>query len=256
MNRLARFSFSLGAALTLTAGISFADGPKPIRHLVYNFDVSISTDHTQHVSGIGSSPGGGGPSNPGASSGVVDNVGGTSDQGTIAVDVLQVQPDTGLVVQISEQARNNRDAVPTMCVVYGNSAVICDQTHGQLNEEESSLLRFLGRNFVNPATIDSHDHWRYSASDSQSQETSDFTLGKAVGDSVPVVFQRVLKVSGVNGFNATTDGTLTYNRKMSVPVQIKEDTTTRKQSGAGDYDTTRAQLTLTLQNDSLTSSVP
>jgi hypothetical protein len=138
-----------------------------------------------------------------------------------------------------------------MCVVYGSSAVICDQTHGALNEEESSLLRFLGRNFVNTATLDAKNHWQYSASDSQSQETSDFTLGKAAGDTVPVTYQRVLKVAGVNGFNATTDGTLTYNQKLSVPVSVKEDTTTRKQTGAGNYDTTRQQITLTLTGDSL-----
>ncbi len=242
MNRLAYFSFSLAAAIALTAGVSFADGVKPIRHLVYKFDVSLDTTSTVHDSGIG----GDGPV-----SGSTDYRAGQSDEGQITVDVLQAQPDSGLVVQISEQARNRRDNVPTMCVVYGSGAVICDQTHGALNEEETSLLRFLGRNFVNPATIDAKNHWRYAASDSQSQETSDYTLGQSSGDTVPITYQRVLKVAGVNGFNATTDGSLTYNQKMSVPDVIKEDTTTRRQTGAGNYDTTRQQLTLTLTGDSL-----
>lgn len=242
MSTLARLSFSLAAALALTAGPVLADGAAPIRHLVYKFDVTLDTTSTVHDSGIG----GDGPV-----SGSSDYRAGASDEGQIAVDVMQVQPDSGLVVQVSEQARNRRDAAPTMCVIYGSSAVICDQTHGALNEEESSLLRFLGRNFVNPATLDSKNHWQYAASDSQSQETSDYTLGKASGETVPVTYQRVLKVAGVNGFNATTDGTLTYNQKLSVPVSVKEDTTTRKQTGMGNYDTTRQQITLTLTGDSL-----
>jgi hypothetical protein len=197
-----------------------------------------------HDSGIGGGP----------VSGSTDYRAGASDQGQITVDVLQVQPDSGLVVQVSEQARNRRDNVPTMCVVYGSSAVICDQSKGGINEEESSLLRFLGRNFVNPAQIDSKNHWQYTASDAQSKETSDFTLGTGNGDTVPVTYQRVLKVEGAGGFDATTDGTLTYNRKLSVPVVIKEDTTTRKNTGMGNYDTDRQQITLTLTGDSLAAT--
>ena len=243
MNSLARFSIPLAAAIALTAGTASAmDTAKPVRHLVYTFDVTLSTTSTVHDSGIGGD---------GDATGSANYRAGNTDQGTINVDVLQVQPDSGLVVQISEQARNNRSAVPTMCVVYGNSAVICDQSHGQLNEEESSLLRFLGRNFVNKSQLDAKNHWRYSASDAQSQETNDFTLGTATGDTLPITYQRVLKVQGVHGFNATTDGTLTYDEKMSVPVNIKEETITRRDTGMGNYDTVQQQMTLTLSTDSL-----
>jgi hypothetical protein len=242
MKTLVRFSFSLVVAATLTAGSALADGAKPIRHLVYTFDITLATTSTVHDSGIG----GDGPV-----SGTSDYHGQATDQGQITVDVLQVQPDSGLVVQVAEEARNRRTSEPTMCVVYPNSAVICDQTKGGLNEEESSLLRFLGRNFINPATVDQKNHWQYTASDPQSQETSDYTLGKAAGDVVPITYQRVLKVAGVNGFDATTDGKLTYNQKSSVPVSIIEDTTTRKSTGMGNYDTNRQQITLTLTGDSL-----
>jgi hypothetical protein len=76
-------------------------------------------------------------------------------------------------------------------------------------------------------------------------------LGQASGDTVPITYQRVLKVQGASGFDATTDGSLTYNQKLSVPVVIKEDTTTRKNTGMGNYDTNRQQITLTLTGDSL-----
>lgn len=242
MKTLLRFSLSLAAAVALTAVPALALGSAPIRHLTYRFDIALATTATIHDSGIG----GDGPV-----SGSSEYHAGTSDQGTITVDVMQVQPDNGLVVQVAEQAQNRRDAVPTMCVVYGNTAVICDQTHGQIKEEEMSLLRFLGRNFINHSTLDAHNHWQYTASDAQSKETSDFTLGTASGDVVPVTYQRVLKVNGVHGFDATTDGSVAYNEKSSVPVSIKEDTTTRKDTGAGNYDTTRQQITLNLAADSL-----
>lgn len=241
MTMLGRFSISLAAALALASSTAFADAPKPIRHLVYKFDVTLSTTSTVHDSGLDGGP----------ESGSVDYHAGSTDQGQITVDVLQVQPDTGLVVQVSEQALNRRNSVPTMCVVYGTGTVICDQTKGGVNEEESSLLRFLGRNFVNPALIDKNKHWQTTASDAQSKETNDFTLGQASGDTVPITYQRVLKVQGASGFDATTDGSLTYNQKLSVPVVIKEDTTTRKNTGMGNYDTNRQQITLTLTGDSL-----
>lgn len=241
MHGLSRFLISLAAAFMLSASLAYADTPKPIRHLVFNFDISLSTTSTVHDSGIGGGP----------VSGSTDYTAGTSDQGQITVDVLAVQPDSGLVVSISEQAQKRRDADPTMCVVYGTSAFICDQTKGQLHEEEGALLRFLGRNFINPAQLDARNHWQYAASDPQSSETSDFTLGKASGEVVPVTYQRVLKVQGAQGFDATTDGSLTYDQKMSVPVSVKEDTTTRRNTGMGNYDTVRQQLTLTLATDSL-----
>ncbi|HEY9180979.1 MAG TPA: hypothetical protein VIO32_09685, partial [Candidatus Baltobacteraceae bacterium] len=244
MQKFARFFICLAGATALTASAALADGAKPIRHLVYNFDLALSTTATVHDSGIG----GDGPA-----SGSSDYHSGSGDEGTITVDVLQVQPDTGLVVQIAEQARNRRDAVPTECVTYGNGAVVCDESHGQLNEEEMNLLRFLGRNFVNSALIDAHNHWQYASNDPQSAETNDYTIGKTSGDLLDISYQRVLKVSGVNSFDATTDGSMTYNKVLSMPVSIKEETTTRKNTGAGNYDTVRQDMTFSLAQDSMSA---
>lgn len=242
MNTVARFSISLAAAAALTASVALADGPAPIRHLTYKFDITLSTTSTVHDSGIG----GDGPA-----SGSSEFHGGSSDEGTITVDVMQVQPDSGLVVQVAEQARNRRDAVPTMCVVYGNGATVCDQSKGQLNEEEMTLLRFLGRNFVNPALMDAKKHWQYASSDAQAKESNDYTITKSTGDVLDIAYQRVLNVGGVGAFDATTDGSLTYNQKLSVPVSVSEETTTRKNTGAGNYDTVRQQMAFSLTGDSM-----
>lgn len=242
MNSWARFLFSFAAAAALTASVALADGTAPIRHLVYKFDVTLSTTATVHDSGIGGD---------GGASGSTDYHSGSSDEGTITVDVLQVQPDTGLVVQIAEQARNRRDAVPTECVTYGNGAVVCDQSHGQLNEEEMTLLRFLGRNFINSALIDAKHHWQYAANTAESSETNDYTLGASKGDTVDIAYQRLLKVTGANGFNATTDGSMSYNKTLNMPVSVKEQTLTRRNTGAGNYDTTRQDMTFSLAQDSM-----
>lgn len=239
MNSLLRFSISLAAAAAITSSVAVA---APIRHLTYRFDVTFTTTSTVHDSGIG----GDGPA-----SGSSDYHSGTTDEGTITVDVMQVQPDTGLVVQIAETARNRRDAVPTMCVTYGNGAVICDQSKGQLNEEEMNLLRFLGKNFLNRSQIDSRNHWQYASSDAESNETNDYTLANTSGDLVNINYQRVLKVGGAQAYNATTDGSMTYNEKMSVPVSIKEQTTMHKNTGAGNYDTSQQDMTFTLAQDSM-----
>ena len=245
MKAIARFSLSLAAAAALTAGTAFADGGKPIRHLVYNFDVTFNTTSTIHDSGI----------NGGPESGSTDYRAGNMDKGTIDVDVMAVQPDTGLVVNVSEQAQNSRSGAPTMCVAYGNGMVVCDQSHGDLNEEEMSLLRVIGRDFVNHALIDGKNHWQTGQSSSQAKETNDYTINSTHGDVLGITFERVLKVTTGQPFEATTNGNITYNQKLSVPTMLSEDTVTRRNTGAGNYDRIEQHVTLNLSSDSMAAAV-
>jgi hypothetical protein len=244
MKAIARFSLSLAAAAALTAGTAFADGAKPIRHLVYNFDVTFNTTSTIHDSGIGGGP----------VSGSTDYHAGNMDKGQIDVDVMTVQPDTGLVVNVSEHAQNTRNSVPTMCVAYGNGMVICDQSHGDLNEEEMSLLRVIGRDFINHSLIDNKNHWQYAQSTPQAKETNDYTIESTNGDVLGITFQRYLKVTTGQPFEATTNGTLRYDQKLSVPTMLSEDTVTRRNTGQGNYDRIEEHVTLNLRNDSMASA--
>lgn len=243
MKAAAGFSISFAAAVALTAGAAFAD-PQPVRHLVYNFDVAFNTTRTQHDSGIG-----------GPVSGSTDSHAGTMDKGTIVVDVLTVQPDSGLVVKVSEQARDTRSSVPTMCVAYGSGAVVCDQSHGELNEEEMSLLRVIGKDFINQSLIDNKRHWQYSQSTPEAKETNDYTIDSTNGDILGISFERVLKVETGQPFNATTNGKITYNQKLSVPTGLEEDTVTRRDTGGGNYDRVEQRITLSLATDSMQAAV-
>ena len=236
-----RFSIFLAAASALSASVAIAD-QAPMRHLVYKFDVNFTTTSTVHSSGM---------SGDGPASGVTDYRAGASDDGTITVDVLQAQPDSGLVVRVSEQARLRRSAPQTICVVYGTGSTICDLSKGELNAEEYSLIRFLGRDFINTSQIDAHRHWQYASQASQGNEVSDYTIGKTDNHVMNISYQRLLKVMGGQPFDATTDGTLQYNDELAMPVTVKEDTITRNNGMGGDNNKQETQITLSLQTDSM-----
>ena len=244
MNRPLHVLVCTGLIAALSSTSALADATKPVRHLTYAFDISITTDRAVHSSGVGEAGGGTG-------SGVTHYGGGNSDKGTINVDVMGVQPDTGLVVNISEQGRGDRTAEVTTCVVYGTGSVICDSSK-RVNQEEMTLLRVLGRNFVNPSLMDGKRHWQNGGSMPGGSETNDYTIVRDDNNGMLAInYVRVLKVEGAQGFRADTNGQMTYNQKMSVPTQVKEDTVTRQQLGGGQDDRTEQQLTLTLTMDSL-----
>jgi len=215
-----------------------------MRHLAYSFDISITSELSVHSSGVGEAGGGTG-------SGITHYGAGNSDKGTITVDVLGVQPDTGLIVNVSEQGRGDRSAEPAMCVVYGIGSVVCDSSK-KVNEEEMSLLRVLGRNFVNPSQLDAKRHWQNIEAMAGGKETNDYTIASDdTNGMLGIDYLRVLTIEGANGYRADTRGTLSYNQKLSVPVLLKEDTVTREHVAQGQDNRIEQQLTLTLTTDSL-----
>jgi hypothetical protein len=187
-------------------------------------------------------------------SGSTDYRAGNMDKGQIIVDVMAVQPDSGLVVNVSEHAQNTRNSVPTMCVAYGNGNVVCDQSHGDLNEEEMSLLRVIGRDFINHGLIDNKNHWQTGQSSPDAKETNDYTIDSTNGDVLGITFERYLKVATGQPFEATTNGKITYNQKLSVPTMLSEDTVTRRNTGGGNYDRIEQHITLNLRSDSMATA--
>jgi hypothetical protein len=141
-----------------------------------------------------------------------------------------------------------------MCVAYGNGAVVCDQSHGDLNEEEMSLLRVIGKGFVNRTEIDNKNHWQTAQSTPDAKETNDYTIDSTNGDVLGITFQRYLKVSTGRPFEATTNGRLTYNEKLTVPTMLNEDTVTRRDTGGGNYDRIEQRVTLNLASDSMATA--
>ena len=244
MNRHLHLICAFALLSGLASAPAAAQQAKPMRHLAYAFDISITSELTVHSSGVGEAGGGTG-------SGITHYPGGNNDKGTITADIMGVQPDTGLIVTIAEQGRNSRSAAPATCVVYGIGSVICDP-NAKINEEEMSLLRVLGRNFVNMSTIDNKRHWQNIESGAGGKEVNDYTISKDNNDGMlGIDFQRVLTVEGAGGYRADTNGSISYNQKLSVPTQVKEDTVTRTHVGQGQDNRVEQQLTLTLTADSL-----
>lgn len=233
--KLLRLSLLTLAALVAAAGAARADDQKPMRHLVYDFDITLTNNVSQENY-----------------SGTTTTNGSTGDRGQIVVDVLAVQPDTGLVVRISENARETRSAEPAMCVTYANGSFICESGK-KINEEEYTLLRLLGKNFVDASQLDAKNHWRYGVTSPDQDETSDYTINSSKNDVLSIALTRVLKAKGAQGYTADTQGSLTYDQKADVPLSDSEDTVTRY-DGAQSYNRLEAQIDLKLVSDSTAGS--
>lgn len=204
-----------------------------MRHMVYDMSVNISGQLSQEgYAGTTTSSGGG-----------------TGDRGELTVDVLAVQPDSGLVVTIAEQARGSRSADPATCVTYGTGQIVCE-TGKKINEEEYTLLRLLGKDFVNPALMDSHHHWQLSTTSADTSETNDYTLSNQSNGMATIVLSRDLKVGGPQGYDASTTGHVSYNLRLNMPVSVTEETETRAQTGDS-YNRVDQMVTLRLASDSM-----
>ena len=181
----------------------------PQRQLVYAFTVGVNNDTTDSSSGNGTNA----------------YSGSKSDLGTITVGVVGVEPDGGLVVKISESARDNRTIAPATCVVYPNTNVLCDATN--VSPEEFVVLRPLNPKFLDPTALDAKGHWHVAPPGSG--VTIDYTLGKADANGA-------LPISGTRDEKAPqstvhTEISYAYNPAKLVPTQVKEYQRIHQQSG-------------------------
>jgi hypothetical protein len=222
-----------------------------VRHLVYSFTWGTTNTTEVHTSGMGSvgnPTGAGGMSDHGSASGMSSASGGTSDRGTISVDVVRQQSDGGLVVNVSEQAIEHRSAPAATCVVYGDLTIVCDPNK-TINEEELALLRFLGASFVDPSAIDAKRHWQRVQSGASTTSTSDFTIAKNADGVMTIDETRVEKATGSRPLTSDITGIIVYDFNRTLPTSVTEATTMRSEQGE-QYQTVQQETTLQLQSDS------
>jgi hypothetical protein len=252
MNRMFGVAaFALALCYPLNAGaVGNATGnPQALRHLVYSFTYGQTGDLTVHSDqGIGQ-PTAGGEATSG--SGIVQDFNGSlHDQGTITVDIMREQPDTGLVVTISEQGIDTRKSDPATCVVYGTTNLICDPNK-TINSEELTLLRFLGRNFIDPNRIDASGRWAYSDSSPAAATTSNYTITTGKNGTATIQETRVVKDLGARPVTTDITTTIEYNLANQVPTKVQEYSEQREFQGAQGMMKTTVQTTLTLASDSM-----
>ncbi len=234
------------AALFGLALLGAAPANKPLRRLVFRFTYGDANQVTTTSSGISSS---------GQGSGINSYVARVSDYGTIHVTVKSAQPNGSLVVSVAEHARNSRSALPATCIVYSDTALLCDHTK-KINIEEMELLSYLGQNFVNPVQIDAKGHWGYKVTGAHTSMKSGYTIRSHSGSKFLIDMTRTYEQSGMDAFTSETTGHFTYNAMMTVPTAIVESIVTRRQGSFGKHVTDRTEVSYKLINDSMASKQP
>jgi hypothetical protein len=217
---------------------------QPLRHLVYTFTVGVQNDTHDTNTNARSYDSSGNITAVGT--GDVSYKGIGSDKGTIAVDVMNLEPDGGLVVGVSEDGQNNRKATAVECVVYPTTNVIC--ATGEVYPEELAVIRTLSPRFFNPSTLDAQHHWHQGNIDAG--VSLDFIAGTPAGAIVPISENDDEKVQGGQGSTLHGTDTYSYDIAKDVPTQLKEYDMIRKQLGPGQYSNIIIDITAQLATDS------
>jgi hypothetical protein len=186
---------------------------------------------------------------PGYTSGISDYHGKLDDKGTMTVDIIGLQPDQGLVVNISEQGQQTRRAPPATCVVYGDTRVICDPSK-TLYSEEYTLLRFLGADFVDPNRLDAHKHWAIDEAGQINTIKADYSVTSDAKGSMQISESRQIIPNGGGSLTTDIQTKIGYDTVRSVPTSIDEYVMQRLDNGVSGTTDTIYQTTLRLLSDS------
>ena len=171
--------------------------------------------------------------------------GALSDKGTMTLQLLHQQPDGALVLMISEQGENTRRAPPAECVAYADTNVICDPNK-TVNTEEYTLLRFFGRNFVDPSRLDAKNHWAIKEDGGGLDVHADYVVNSTPDGKMQITETRVLRSAGSGSLTTDVQTTIGYDFTQSLPTSIDEYVTQRRDNGVRGTTTTIYQTTLTL----------
>ena len=244
-----RLKLACAAALAVPAVTAPALAITSTNQLVYSFTYSANQNASARDSTSSIEPVGTDQFTGGSSSGISHYHGNQTDKGTITVEVVRQQTDGGLIVSISEQGEQTRRAPPATCVVYPNTHVICDPNK-TIYPEEYTLLRFLGRNFVDPNALDANRHWSVTQNTSASDVKADYTIGANSNGIMQISESR--KIRPPSGSDTTDVQTkIAYDFARAVPTNVDEYVTQRQDNGASGTTTTIYQTTLGLLSDTV-----
>ena len=201
---------------------------KPVRRLVYAFSVDYVTNGELHDSGM--SAGGEG----GNGSGVESMLGGGGRRGTMNVDVVGFSPDGALIVAVNESLEHEpRRGERFTCTIYGDGHVLCPHADGPLTDAENLLLSMLGRGFIDAGVSPTNHHWRRTYDGKQVSVVTDYTLtDPGNGSPVTIVKHSTVKSRVRTIGDSVEDGTIVYDRALSVPDTVKDVTYETRATGS------------------------
>lgn len=171
--------------------------------------------------------------------------GALNDRGTMTVRLLHQQPDGALIVMISEQGENIRKAPAAECVVYANTNVLCDPNK-TVYSEEYTLLRFLGRNFVDPSQLDANHHWAIKQDSAGVNVHADYVVNSTNNGKMQITETRSIRRPAGGSLTTDIETKIGYDVAQSLPTSIDEYVTQRHDNGVTGTTTTIYQTTLTL----------
>jgi hypothetical protein len=237
---------AVAALLLATPSLGRADSTQSqvVYYFTYGSQQEITSRDQQNNTDIASTTGALSGANVNSTSGISDYHGGLNDKGTMTVDMVGLQPDKGLVVNISEAGENTRRAPPATCVVYGNTRVICDPNKTVL-PEEYTLLRFLGANFV-PLPLDQNKSWQIEQNGSNIDVKANYVVTSNSDGQAQISEHR--SVSPDTGGSLTTDiqTKIGYDLTHSIPTSVDEYVLQHQDNGVSGTTRTVYQTTLKL----------
>ncbi len=251
MTRLGRFLSIAGIAAILSAPVA-SRADSTMGQLVYAFTYSGNQEVTARDSSNGAEDYASTANGPEAtqSNGISHYGGVLEDKGTMTVQLVHQQPDGALIVMISEQGQETRRAPPAECVVYGNTHVICDPNK-TVYPEEYTLLRFLGRNFVDPSQLDATRHWTITQDSGGTNVHADYVINSNNNGKMQISETRSIREAGGGSLTTDIQTKVGYDFAQSLPTSVDEYVTQRHDNGAVGTSRTIYQTTLNLVSDSM-----
>jgi len=146
--------------------------------------------------------------------------------GTIAITIVSEEADGGLVLRVREDAT---DAAATTCVTFGDTSVVCDPAR-EVSPEAAQLVALLGKNFVDPARLDSAKHWRIEPR-SENGATADYTILRSDAAQLEIEEKGVQSEKEATS-KETVAARIGYDSARSLPTSLDESTTQQTLRGS------------------------
>lgn len=227
------------AALAVPAG---AETVHPLRTLVYDVNYTAEVVRHEQTSGFNGS----GIGNIAAGHGAVDRRFGSDDQGRLTIEIVAATPDGGLVADVSYAGKIAQPR--TRVAIFKDGRLSFDPAM-PLAPPALRVVPFLARGFVAERDLSPGASWQAEAPAPAVGNLS-FRVAHADATVATIEFEGSMVVRGSNGFAETERGSTLYAVDTLAPVQLDFRTTTRRELGTEQSDTTDAHVVAHVVSDS------
>ncbi|HEV3089016.1 MAG TPA: hypothetical protein VGX96_17525 [Candidatus Elarobacter sp.] len=252
--------FAALAAAPLPAGA--VESVRPLRTVSFDFDL--------HVATVTETPGGGVSTGRGASvvvKGRIVSRGASptrgsgesavkrtfSAKGSIVVEVIQATEDSGLVVDVAENAIDRSRPKVRMAIGPDGLILFDPKNIASVTEEELAVARWMARGFYGDRPTDPGTSWTNDQSSTGRTDLEHYKVVERDAHRVTLDYSLDEKVAGVSGYEATRAGSLVYDTALVVPLKASFQTESRRQV-QGSYDVTHTTVALTLTADTFATA--